>query len=92
MFLENSRYSKTPVVETVASTPDSRTVNALKLRPLPPTGGVLYGVKDNDQLDILAQQGCNDGTKFWHIADANTALEANRLLAEAGTVIVNPTT
>lgn len=89
MFLENSRYYKTPTVAATAR--DDRTVTALKLRPLPTRVGDSHTVKDNDQLDVLAHQQYTDGTKFWHIADANTALEAARLVAEAGDVIRKPT-
>lgn len=91
MFTENSRYYKLPTVETDAGTTDGRTVTALKLRPLPAVYGEPMEIKDNDQLDALAQQQYNDGTKFWHIADANTALEARQLIAETGAVILKPT-
>ena len=33
-----------------------------------------------DRLDVMAQRKYSDGTKFWHIADANTELEANDLV------------
>ena len=49
-------------------------------------------VQEHDRLDILAQQKYDDGTKFWHIADANTELQANDLLAEAGTTFNLPET
>jgi hypothetical protein len=88
MFLENSRYLSIPTVETTAR--DGRAVTALKLRPLPATAGDPYLIKDNDQLDVLAHRVTGDGTKFWHIADANTALEANALTTEAGAIILLP--
>lgn len=88
MFLDNSRYLKVPTV-TVA-TRDGRTVTALKLRPLPATSGTLYSVKEGDQLDVMAEESFADGTKFWHVADANTALEAPRLVAVAGSVVIRP--
>jgi hypothetical protein len=47
-------------------------------------------VKDNDQLDALAHEQYGDGTRFWHLADANTALQANDLVAHAGNVISKP--
>lgn len=90
MFLENSRYYKVATVE--AGTMDGRTVTALKLRPLAAPAGEAYAIKDNDQLDVLAYQQYADGTKFWHIADANTALQANELVAETGATIVKPKT
>ncbi len=88
MFLDNSRYAKVPTVETTAV--DGRAVTALKLRTLPATAGEPYAVKDNDQLDVIAHRVTTDGTKFWHIADANTALEASRLLSETGATIQVP--
>ena len=88
MFLENSRYHKLATVETTAA--DGRTVTALTLRPLSAPAAETHTVKDNDQLDVIAHQTYADGTKFWHIADANTALEANDLVAETGATILKP--
>jgi hypothetical protein len=90
MFLENSRYYKVATVAT--TTGDGRSVTALKLRPLPAVAGDPYTVSANDQLDTLAQDQYSDGTKFWHIADANTLLEANQLVAAPGAVINKPAT
>jgi len=88
MFLENSRYAKVDTVET--TTRDGRPVTALKLRPLPATTGSGYLVLDNDRLDLLAHTYHGDATKFWHIADANTALEASELTAETGSIVNLP--
>ena len=88
MFLENSRYSQQPTVD--ATTREGRTVLALKLRSLPEQDGLPHTVQDHDRLDILAQQEYDDGTKFWHIADANTELQANDLVAEPGTTVSLP--
>lgn len=87
MFLENSRYYK---VDTVTTTAGGREVTALKRRPLPAPTGESYTVKDDDQLDVLAYQQYADGTKFWHIADANTALQAREIVAETGATITKP--
>ena len=88
MFLENSRYVKVPTVE--ATTADGRKTTAVKLRPLAATAGEPHTIKDNDQLDVLAQQQYADGTKFWHIADANTALDATALVRVAGDTLLKP--
>ena len=88
MFLENSRYHEQPTIEVRA--PDGRIVTALKLRTLPDQAGSPHVVQDHDRLDILAQQNSGDGTKFWRIADANTELQANDLLAEPGATINLP--
>ncbi|WP_209425149.1 hypothetical protein [Pararhodobacter sp. SW119] len=79
MFLENSRYANVPT-DTV-TTRDGPEVTALRLRPLPPTTGRPQTVIEGDRLDVLAERHFGDGTRFWHIADANTELVANDLLA-----------
>ena len=63
MFTDKSRYAKVATVETQTS--GGRSVVALKLRRLPTTAGDPYTVKDNDRLDLLAQQQYGDGTQFW---------------------------
>ncbi len=78
MFASNSRYVNYPVVEVETST--GKKVNAVKLRRLPYVPGNLAEVKGTDRLDIMAYRKYRDGTEFWHIADANTALEANALV------------
>ena len=78
MFDANSRYANSPVVETETSA--GKKGNAVKLRRLPYTPGNLTEVKGTDRLDIMAHRKSKDGTKFWHIADANTELEANALV------------
>jgi hypothetical protein len=82
MFLDNSRYAKTETVEVTDA--HGRKVQALKRRKLVPTAGEDHQVLDRDQLDMLAQAKYGDPTRFWHIADANTALEANELVVTAG--------
>ena len=79
MFSSNSRYAKIPAVEVETAT--GKRANAVKLRRLPYVGGNLIEVKGNDRLDIMAQRKYKDGSWFWHIADANTELEAGKLVA-----------
>ncbi len=90
MFLPNSRYARVATEQT--TTADGRTVTALVLRHLPPVQGDPYQVKDNDRLDLLADQSYGDDSRFWRIADANTALDARTLTAETGDVIALPAT
>jgi hypothetical protein len=78
MFSSNSRYAKCPVVEI--ETAKGNKVNAVKLRRPPFTSGNPTEVKGTNRLDLMAQGKYGDGTSFWHIADANTELEANHLL------------
>lgn len=88
MFAENSRYADTPT--EMVRLPDGREGVVLRLRPLPETRGEPHAVRDRDQLDVLAHERTGDGTRSWHIADANTELEARRLLTETGAVIRVP--
>jgi hypothetical protein len=78
VFIDNSRYVDVKTVEV--ETENGRIVSAIKLRRLPHATGGPAVVKGNDRLDVMAQRHYSDGTKFWHIADANTELEANELV------------
>ena len=78
MFLDNSRYFDVKTVE--AEDAKGRKVTAVKLRRLPFVTGTPTVVKGHDRLDVMAQRHYSDGTKFWHIADANTELQANDLI------------
>ena len=80
MFTDTSRYAKT-ATETVTDR-DGREVQAIRLRALPQVTGRAVLVKEGSRLDVLAQEHYGDGSRFWHIADANTALEAADLVAE----------
>jgi hypothetical protein len=80
MFLSNSRYFNLKTV--TAEDSKGRPVTAVTLRRLPFAAGTETLVKDHDRLDVMAQRRYSDPTKFWHIADANTELEANDLLKE----------
>jgi hypothetical protein len=82
MFLANSRYYKVATVETVTSTGES--VTALKLRRLAPAVGEPQMVQASDRLDLLAHERSGDATQFWHVADANTALDSRTLVATPG--------
>jgi hypothetical protein len=79
MFDSNSRYAKSETAEADAGT--RGTVRVVKLRRLPYAAGNLTEVKGTDRLDIMAHRKYKDGTEFWHVADANTELEANHLTA-----------
>jgi hypothetical protein len=88
MFLPNSRYAKVATVETVTSTGEH--VTALKLRRLTPVGGTPQGVQSGDRLDLYAQSITGDATQFWHVADANSALDGRTLVATPGDSLVVP--
>ena len=88
MFLPNSRYAKVATVETVTSTGEA--VTALKLRRLAPVSGAERTVESGDRLDLHAQRIVGDATQFWHVADANTALDSRSLVAEPGDTLIVP--
>ncbi len=78
MFDGNSRYVNCPLLEVEMA--NGKRTNAVMLRRLPFVPGLLTEVKGTDRLDIMAFRKYRDGTMFWHIADANSELEANRLV------------
>lgn len=80
MFLENSRYFNVKTVET--QNESGRSFLAVMLRRLPYIAATPTMIKGNDRLDVIAQRKYGDPTKFWHVADANTELEANKLVIQ----------
>jgi hypothetical protein len=88
MFLPNSRYAKVATVETTSST--GETVTALKLRRPTPISGEPQMVQAGDRLDLFAQARAGDATQFWHIADANTALDGRTLVETPGDTLNVP--
>ncbi len=88
MFLETSRYFRQKQVNIV--TKKGQTVHVVNLRRLPKVNGEPTAIEENDRLDIIAQRQYQNPTWFWHIADANTELEANGLVQEVGRIIQIP--
>ena len=88
MFVKNSRYYD--VEQVSCKDRHGRTVRAVKLRRLSPTRGSDVIVGERDQLDVISKQQYRDPTRFWHIADANSELEANELVRVAGRTIKVP--
>jgi hypothetical protein len=80
VFLENSRYFNVKTVET--QNESGRSFLAVMLRRLPYVAATPTVIKGNDRLDVIAQRKYGDPTKFWHVADANTELEANNLVIQ----------
>jgi len=88
MFLGNSRYAGLPTVSTTDRA--GREVAAVKLRSLPPTSGDPVVVKGHDQLDAMSEAHYDDATRYWHIADASSELEAAELVRVPGRTISVP--
>ena len=80
MFKDSSRYAKQKTVEVKLES--GRKATAITLRRLPPTTGVPTSLKANDRLDVIALRKYKDSSKFWHIADANTELQAKDLIKD----------
>jgi hypothetical protein len=88
MFLKNSRYFGLPTVTAHDRSGDE--VVAVKLRRLPTVQGDPLVVEGHDRLDVICDLQYDDATRYWHIADANTELEANELVRVAGRTIALP--
>ena len=88
MFLKNSRYFGLATV--TANNRAGAEVAAVKLRLLPATAGDPVSVRAHDQLDAMSEQRYGDATRYWHIADANTELEAGTLLQVVGRTVLVP--
>ena len=90
MFLKNSRYAAQPMVTSWGPQSDG-SITVVKLRPLPDTAGDPTAVRAHDQLDAMSETlYASDATRYWHIADANTELEAAELARSTGRVIEVP--
>jgi hypothetical protein len=77
MFLKTSRYANVPQIQLTL--PDGTQSAAVQLRTVPATPGDPTPVTSNDRLDVMAYRAYGDATRYWHIADANSALDSNRL-------------
>lgn len=88
MFLKNSRYDGLPTV--TGTDRAGGDIAAVKLRPLPMTVGEQLIVSGHDQLDVISEVRFHDPTRYWHIADANTELEAATLVRSASRTIAVP--
>jgi ABC-type amino acid transport substrate-binding protein len=88
MFLKNSRYYGLATVIVADRSGDA--VTAVKLRRLPAVAGDPFTVQGHDRLDVICDTQYGDPTRYWHIADANTELEANELTRVAARVIAVP--
>ncbi len=88
MFKPDSRYADIPTVTVRDST--GREVTAVRLRRLPQTQGQNVTVTAADQLDVIADQCYADASRVWHVADANSELDARDLLLPVGRLLTVP--
>ena len=90
MFLKNSRYSGLPTVAARGPRSDG-SIALVKLRSLPDMSGDPTAIRGHDQLDAMSEtRYAGDPTRYWHIADANSELEAAELTRTVGRVIDVP--
>ncbi|WP_439578157.1 hypothetical protein [Elioraea sp.] len=89
MFFRGSRYE--PVPTRVHVTADGRTIRHKGLRILPqPGGSLLHLARQDERLDRVAAEWFGNAELWWRIADANTALDPDELVAEPGRSITVP--
>jgi hypothetical protein len=89
MIFKGSRYAN--VGTYTVTGPNGQTVQALKIRFIPPTpAGYIQTVSAADRLDLLAYQFYRNPEKFWLIADANTAMDPDDLLEPGGQLRIPP--
>ncbi|TQF83420.1 hypothetical protein FK498_02885 [Elioraea sp. Yellowstone] len=89
MFFRGSRYEPVPTLTHV--TADGRTIRHKALRILPdPRGSLVHIVRQDDRLDRVAQDWFGNAELWWRVADANTALDPDALIGEAGRTIIVP--
>ncbi|MEP7300224.1 MAG: hypothetical protein ABI699_01750 [Caldimonas sp.] len=90
MFLKNSRYAGLPSVPARGPRSEGGVV-VVKLRPLPDTAGEPTAIRAHDQLDAMSEKlYAGDASRYWHIADANSELEAAELTRTTGRVVDVP--
>lgn len=86
-FVKGSRYERQA---TRAYETDDGSFQVVTLRRTPLTDGVRYDVKPGGRMDRLSLERYEDPTRFWHIADANTELEASDLIETPRPTILLP--
>ncbi len=88
MFSKRSRYRKVEQITTVDDR--GQAVVAIKLRTLGEPAAKPAKVIQGDQLDVISERRYRDGAGYWHIADANSELEAAALVTEPARTIKVP--
>jgi len=86
MFDPKSRYYFLETATRVM--PDNRSVAYVRRRFLPATDTmptlVEITVTQGDRLDLVTARTLGDSEQFWHICDANNAMNPIELMAEPG--------
>ncbi len=89
MFFKGSRYEKVGDAQHTAL--NGRVSRYKKMRFIPDTPARFnHLVTQGERPDLLAFRYYGDPLKFWHIADANSVLQAEELTARQGRRILIP--
>lgn len=86
LFTPTSRYYGLDT--TTMTAPDGTAIIYLRRRFVPAPGAFqllqYHTVAQNERLDVVAAQYLSDAELFWQIADANTAMRPEDLVAKVG--------
>lgn len=89
MFDPRSRYYSLQIANR--NTPDGRSVAYVRRRFLPAADTMQtlaeVTVNQGDRLDLITAQTLGDPEQFWHICDANNAMNPVDLTAEPGQLL-----
>ena len=90
MFAKGSRYEAVPTISVPEPHGSGGEVTVVKLRQLESPAAEGVTVLSHDQLDAMSETRYGDATRYWHIADANSELEAAELVRQPGRTILTP--
>lgn len=89
MFFRGSRYEPVPTLTWIG--PDGRMIRYKGMRIIPePRGTLVHTVRQDERLDRVAQEWFGNAELWWRLADANTVLDPDELVAEPGRTIAVP--
>jgi nucleoid-associated protein YgaU len=89
MIFKGSRYQNVGKYQVTDAT--GRTVSALNIRLVPATpAGYYHTVRGDERLDLIAYKFYRNPEKFWLIADANNAMDAEDLLEPGAQLLIPP--
>ena len=89
MIGKGSRYAQSGTYTVVDA--QGRELQALRPRIAPPTPAEFrHTMRTGERLDLLAAHYYRKPDRFWRIADANSELDADRLLEPGRQLLVPP--
>jgi hypothetical protein len=89
MIFKGSRYQGVNIYTTTRA--DGQPVAGFGIRFIPPTpAGFFHTFSGDQRLDLVAYQYYRNPEKFWLIADANTEMDPEDLLAPGRQLLIPP--